>query len=80
MSFFSKRSNKSSVSDIEFVETISKPNSYGGINTYEVYKSDSKAKALAFLKTKEVTKELYYIEVDTPEGTCGRDIKGIYSQ
>ena len=46
--------------------------------TYEVYKAKSKQQALAFLKTKTVDREYYYIEVETPEGNFGRDINGIY--
>lgn len=46
--------------------------------TYEVYRAESKADALAFLKGKTVTKELYYIEVETPEGNFGRDVNGVY--
>lgn len=46
--------------------------------TYEVYKAKSKQEALAFLKTKSVDKQYYYIEVETPEGNFGRDINGIY--
>lgn len=49
-----------------------------GKNTYECYKAPDKACALAFLKTKTVTKPLYYIAVDTPEGSFGRDINGCY--
>ena len=46
--------------------------------TYEIYKAPSREQALAFLKTKAVTKEMYYIEVETPDGTFGRDLGGIY--
>lgn len=49
-----------------------------GKNTYECYKAPDKACALAFLKTKTVTKPLYYIAVDTPEGSFGRDVNGCY--
>lgn len=53
-------------------------NSWSDECTYEVYKANSKEQALAFLKTKTVTKKLYYIEVETPEGSFGRDINGMY--
>jgi hypothetical protein len=46
--------------------------------TYEVYRANSKREALAFLKSKTVKWKLYYIEVETPEGTYGKDINGTY--
>jgi hypothetical protein len=46
--------------------------------TYEIYKAPNREQALAFLKSKVVTQPLYYIEVETPEGTFGRDLNGIY--
>lgn len=48
--------------------------------TYEVYTGPDKASAMAFLKGKTVTKRMYYICVDTPEGSFGRDINGIYQE
>lgn len=49
-----------------------------GKNTYECYTAPDKGTALAFLKTKTVSKPLYYISVQTPAGTFGRDINGCY--
>ena len=46
--------------------------------TYEVYKAPGREQALAFLKSKVVDKQMYYVEVETPEGICGRDVNGIY--
>jgi hypothetical protein len=46
--------------------------------TYEVYNAPNREQALAFLKAKVVDKKMYYIEVETPEGTFGRDLNGIY--
>ena len=46
--------------------------------TYEVYSAPDKASAIAFLKGKRVTQGQYYLCVDTPEGSFGRDINGIY--
>jgi hypothetical protein len=47
-------------------------------HTYEVYRAKNREQALAFLKGKTVTKDCYYIEVETPEGNVGRDVNGIY--
>lgn len=49
-----------------------------GKYTYEYYKGASQPDALAFLKTKTVDKQFYYLVVETPEGDFGRDINGIY--
>lgn len=51
-----------------------------GSNTYETHKAPSKSAALAFLKNKSVTKSLYYVIVETPEGNWGKDIDGIYQE
>jgi len=46
--------------------------------TYELYQAPNREQALAFLKRKVVTKQHYYVEVETPDGTFGRDLNGIY--
>jgi hypothetical protein len=51
-----------------------------GQNTYEIYKAPSKLVALDFLKGKTVTKALYFLIVETPEGNWGKDIDGIYQE
>ena len=51
-----------------------------GISTYEVYNGPDKASAIAFLKEKTVVKRLFYIIVDTPEGSFGRDFVGLYQE
>ena len=51
-----------------------------GVSVYEVYKAQDKESAVAFLKTKTVTRGMYYIVVDTPEGSFGRDINGLYQE
>lgn len=48
--------------------------------TYEVYVAPDKASAIAFLKGKQVALRQYYVCVDTPEGSFGRDINGIYQE
>lgn len=51
-----------------------------GPHTYEVHKAPSKEVALGFLKNKTVTKDFYYVIVETTEGTWGKDINGIYQE
>ena len=66
------------ISSVEYVEKTYRDAGGGKRHTYEVYRAKNKQQALAFLKTKEVRKKLYYVEVETPEGTFGRDIDGMY--
>jgi hypothetical protein len=58
---------------VKFVGTEEKSGS-----VYEVYRAKNRGQALAFLKTKRVAEAYYYIEIETPEGNFGRDLKGIY--
>lgn len=50
----------------------------GGEATYEVYKGADAESAKAFLMTKRVDRPMYYVLVDTPEGSWGIDNKGLY--
>lgn len=56
-----------------FVQKLQKEN-----RTYEIYKGTDVESAKKFLVTKRVDKKLYYIEVETSEGTWGMDIEGLY--
>ena len=67
-------------SEVFFVNMIQKFSSKGGLYTYEVFQAESKEKALSFLEMTEVNQDNYYIEVDTPYGTFGRDVLGVYGQ
>jgi hypothetical protein len=46
--------------------------------TYEIYNAPNREQALAFLKSRSVSKPMYYLEVETPQGKFGRDLNGIY--
>lgn len=46
--------------------------------TYEIYESADAETAKAFLSTKSVGTNYYYILVETPEGNWGLDIQGLY--
>jgi hypothetical protein len=46
--------------------------------TYEYYAASSADEARLFLSYREVTKPLYYIQVETPEGIWGLDRDGLY--
>lgn len=47
---------------------------------YEMYQGPNAASAKEFLAKKSVSKQHYYIVVETPEGNYGRDIDGIYKE
>ncbi len=49
---------------------------------YEVYRSNTRVKALEFLNsipTAEIPR-LFYIIVETPQGNMGKDMKGIFDE
>jgi len=52
----------------------------GLIMTYRIYKAPDKASAMAYLENNPVTKNYYYLIVETPEGNFCRDIQGIYKE
>jgi hypothetical protein len=52
----------------------------GQIMTYRVHKAPNKSSAMAFLEKNPVTRALYYLVVETPEGNFCRDIQGIYKE
>ena len=51
-----------------------------GLSIYEVYNGPDKASAQAFLREKTVKRRYYYLVVDTPEGSFGRDAVGLYQE
>lgn len=63
---------------LEFIEKVQRRSSDGQVATYEAYRAVDRAQALAYLNAHPVTEEFYYLEVETPAGTFGRDINGIY--
>lgn len=55
-------------------------NKRGATCIYRIYKSPDAASAKAYLEQNPVTKQLFYIVVETPEGNYCRDIQGIYKE
>lgn len=51
-----------------------------GVSTYEIYTGPDRASAFAFLSEKTVVRRYYYIIVDTPEGSFGKDRVGFYQE
>lgn len=52
----------------------------GATFTYRIYKAPNAASAMAYLEQNPVTKQLFYIIIETPEGNYCRDIQGIYKE
>jgi phage FluMu protein Com len=69
---FSKRQT-SSPNEVSLVRTDKSPDA-----TYEIYKAGEAEAAKAFLLTKRVEADQYYIIVETPGGSWGLDKVGLY--
>ena len=50
------------------------------VSIYEVYIGPSRAAAVEFLEGRTVSRKFYYVVVDTPEGSFGRDLTGFYRE
>ncbi len=50
----------------------------GGIGSKMIYKATMKPAAVEFLKNQKINEMYFYIEIETPEGSVGKDIDGIY--
>ena len=53
---------------------------HGNTMIYRVHRAPDAASATAFLEQNPVTKQFYYIVVETPEGNYCRDIQGMYKE
>jgi len=51
-----------------------------GIFTYEIYTARTARRAREFLNGKTVTANLHYIVVETPEGTWGKSVEGLFRE
>jgi hypothetical protein len=65
------------VDKVVFVKEERKDTGVGTI-IKRIYKAPDAASAKSFLEQNSVTRQFYYIEVETPEGNYGRDIEGMY--
>jgi hypothetical protein len=66
---------------VVFKEKYHKPVPQGmgtGQFIYEVYEAPDRTTAIKFLEGKPVDQPLYYLLVDTPQGSFGKDNAGIY--
>ena len=65
---------------VVFVREDRRPGAIGGTYVYRIHRAPDAASALAFLELHPITRELYYLVVETPEGNYARDIGGIYKE
>ena len=63
---------------VKYKERFERTIAPGIIGTYEEYTAPSRIIAIEFLKSYEIKKQYFYVEVQTPEGAIAKDIKGIY--
>lgn len=66
--------------EVVFIREEQRESRSGHTMTYRMHKGPSAASARAFLKDNPVSRPLFYIVVETPEGNYGRDIDGIYNE
>jgi hypothetical protein len=66
--------------EVTFVRKEVKQMPLGVTATYEVHSAQSKRDALAFLENHLVEQDYYYLVVETPEGTWGKDKAGLFEE
>jgi hypothetical protein len=64
--------------EAEFSHEEKRTGMFDSTTTHRHYKASSRAAAIAFLRKQNVTLPLYYIMVETPEGTFGKDLTIMY--
>lgn len=65
---------------VTYVKTSKRELAPGVTAIYENYRAENEAAAKEFLAYKLIMQPLYYIVVDTPNGTWGKDIDGMYKE
>lgn len=55
-------------------------NGPGGVCTYRIHRGTNAASAKMFLRDHTVSRPLYYLVVETPDGNYCRDVDGIYKE
>ena len=63
---------------VVFVREDRQQGKFGATLIYRIYKGPDAISAQAFLKQNPVTRQFYYLVVETPEGNYCRDIQGMY--
>ncbi len=48
--------------------------------TYELHRAGNRQQAIEFLEGRSVSKKLYYVVVETPDGNWCKDVQGLYRE
>jgi hypothetical protein len=76
-----RRAANAQAESVVFLREECKPSKLGTATcVYRIHKGPDAASARAFLEKNPVTRNFYYLIVETPEGNFGRDIQGIYRE
>jgi hypothetical protein len=73
------KANEAKPEKVKFIRE-DRSQSHGVTMIYRVHKAPDADTAKAFLEQNPVTKQFYYIVVETPEGNYCRDIQGMYKE
>lgn len=65
---------------VRFKRKWAKPSLVTGVDTYEEWTAPTASAARAYLHTRTVLDQQYYIVVETPEGNWGKDRNGMYEE
>lgn len=65
---------------VKFKKKYSKPGRLGGTCIYEVWTTSDAQAAKEYLNTRTITRRMYYLVVETPEGNWGKDFDGVYKE
>ena len=77
---FGTKSQRAEGGKVTFLREDKRPPMQGvsTLATYRYYKAPSTEAALEFLNKQEVSKELFYVCVETPDGRWVKDRTGLY--
>jgi hypothetical protein len=64
--------------EVTFVRQEERTSAFGNPMTYHYYRAGSKVAASRWLANQEVKAGLFYLIVETPEGSVGKDIDGFF--
>jgi hypothetical protein len=80
-SFFRRKAWKAAGGEVVVRKEVYQRTGQSGMeSTYEVWTAPTADSAKAFLNTRTIKKNFYYLVVETPEGNWGKDCMGVYRE
>jgi hypothetical protein len=64
--------------DVRYIRSYLRAISDTAMGTYQTFSAPSDDVARAFLEACDIDRDLYYLEVETPDGLVGKDKFGLY--